>query len=113
MFRGHCSRCRISTSVSRRRDGSSVWRTRSSNWSVPKGLRKQMRVTGASGSVGVSAVVIGGEGGPDLASREAVGGERVEQSISAEPGDLAREQLGGQRGEQDAAAAPAVERRDA
>src|ERR1700730_17220997 len=100
MFRGQRSRCLISTSVPGRREGRSVSRTISSNWSVPKGLRKQMRVTSGLRSVGVSGVVVGRDGGLDLASGEAVGGERIEQSVSAEPGDLPREQFGRKRSEQ-------------
>src|ERR687887_1247479 len=109
MFRGQSSRCLISTVVPERRYGSSVSRTSSSNWSVPNGLRKQMRVTAASRSVGVSAVVVGGDGGLERASGKTVGGEGLQEGVAAETGDLPREQLGGERSQEDAAAAPAVE----
>src|ERR671937_125626 len=109
MFRGHRSRCLISTSVSPRSDGTSVSRTISSNRSVPNGLRKQIRVTGGLRSVGVSAVVVGWNRGLLRPFGKAVGREGFQQAVAAEPRNLACEQLGGKRREQDASSTPAVE----
>src|SRR2546423_4773217 len=103
MLRGQFSRCAISTSVSGRRYGSSVSRINSSNWSVPNGLRKQMRVNGPP-LVRVSAVVVRRDGRPGFAAGEPLRGERLEQPVAPEPGELAGEELRGKRREQDSAA---------